>query len=112
MINCINDFYEKGVVPSNFKKSIIYPLHKKGDVNLVENYRGNTFLDSISKLYTGLLLNRFVNRVETGNILHEWQAGIRPGYSTTDNIFNLANIIDSKFLLLLCPKRVFPLTVP
>ena len=87
IVNCFNNFYEKGVVPSNFKKSIIYPLHKKGDVNLVENYRGNTFLDSISKLYTGLLLNRLVNWVETGNILHEWQAGFRRGYSFFNTIF-------------------------
>lgn len=41
-------------VPECFKKSIMFPLNKKGDVNNVANYRGISFMFTSAKLFTGL----------------------------------------------------------
>lgn len=83
-------------MPSCFKKSIIFPLHKKGDIHDATNYRGISFIDAIVKLYTNMLLNRLNCWMEFEQVLSENQAGFRKGFSTVDHIFTLQNIIAIK----------------
>lgn len=59
-------------VPESFKKSIIFPLHKKGDLNAVENYRGILFTDTLVKLFTGVILNRLVNWELENDVVNEY----------------------------------------
>lgn len=80
-------------MPSSFKKSIIFPIHKKGDLNAVENYRGISFMNVIAKIFCGVLINRLENWVDVNNILTEVQAGFRKNYSTVDHIFTLTSIV-------------------
>lgn len=94
ILNMFNLIFDRAEVPSSFKKSIVYPLHKKGNINEVGNYRGICFMDTIAKLFTGLILNRLEKWVGDKNILDECQAGFRKGYSTVDNIFNLMSMIN------------------
>lgn len=99
------DFYKKvcnrGEVPENFRKSIVFPIHKKGNLAEVQNYRGIAFGNIIAKVFTGLLLGRLNAWIEEEKILKEFQTGFRASYSTIDNIFTLANIVQIK----LCLKR-------
>lgn len=81
------------MVPESFKQGIIFALHKKGDFNIVSNYRGITFLNSLAKIFTGVLYNRLESWVEENGILNEYQAGFRKNYSTVDNIFVLSSIV-------------------
>lgn len=81
----------------SFSKSIIFPIHKKGDVNDVRNYRGISFMDCDVKLFLNVVNNRLTTWVEENNILNEFQAGFRKGYSTSDNIYNLTSIVHLKF---------------
>lgn len=96
LLDIFNDIYKGGKMPVCFKKSIIFPLHKKGDRKDAGNYRGISFVDSVVKVYTNILLNRLHKWLERENILHENQAGFRRGYSTVDNIFILQNIVALK----------------
>lgn len=96
LLELYNNIYDSGDIPENFQKSIIFPLFKKNDINAVENYRGISFLNTIAKLFTGMLLTRITEWSNSNNILSENQAGFRKGYSTIDNIFNLINIIKTK----------------
>jgi hypothetical protein len=93
VLKIFNRIYINGCVPDTFKRSIIYPLHKKGDKHLVSNYRGLSFIDCVAKLYASLIYNRLNTWVENKNILNEFQAGFRKQYSTVDNIFNLTSMI-------------------
>jgi hypothetical protein len=86
--------YETGQVPESFKKSIIFPIHKKGNIDNVTNYRGISFSNTIGKLFSGLLLNRIERWVAQHNVLKEFQAGFRKNYSTVDNLFSLISIIN------------------
>lgn len=86
--------YEKGEVAESFKHSIIFPLYKKGDANVVENYRGLSFIDCIGKIFMGLLNDRISNWVNDNKIITEFQAGFRKQYSTVDNIFNLSCMVN------------------
>ena len=96
MLEFFNNILNTEEVPISFTKSIVFPLYKKGDFNNVNNYRGISFTDAISKLFTAILLNRLNKWVELNGILKEFQAGFRKNYSAVDNILNLSSIIKLK----------------
>lgn len=81
-------------VPLSFRQSILIPLYKKGDPNLVTNYRGLSLIDTLCKIFNSILLNRISDWLSSNNILNEFQAGFRREYSTVDNIFNLVSIVN------------------
>ena len=55
-----NAVLDSGVFPDSWRERIVIPLHKKGDKNDVNNYRGITLLSCFSKLFTTVLDNRVV----------------------------------------------------
>lgn len=81
----------------SFHKNLIFPIHKKGDRNSAENYRGISFCNSVCKILAGLLNNRLIKFVSKNKLLNECQAGFRAGYSTMDNIFNLDCLVKLKW---------------
>ena len=58
-----------------------------------ENYRGISLINSISKIFTGILTSRLQKLAEDKRVIDESQAGFRKTYSTIDNIFSLQAII-------------------
>lgn len=91
-----NKIYDNADIPSSFKKSIVFPIFKKGNLEEATNYRGISVMNTIYKIFVGILTKRLSNWCEQSNILNEGQAGFRKNYSTIDNIFNLTNIIKIK----------------
>ena len=89
-----NIVFESGNFPSAWSSGTIVPVHKKGSINCVENYRGITLLSTLGKLFTRVLNNRLNFWSETYGILNDSQMGFRKGYSTTDCIFTLHSIIN------------------
>ena len=69
-------------------------MHKKGDLNQVDNYRGITLLSTLSKLFTRILNNRLVGWAERYHIYVEAQSGFRKSMGTIDNIFILHGVIN------------------
>ncbi|XP_075159386.1 uncharacterized protein LOC142232535 [Haematobia irritans] len=92
-----NESFESNEMDESFSKTIIFPIHKKGNVNETSNYRGIAFSNCIVKIMMGILNERLSNWVESQKLLTEYQCGFRRGYSTTDNIYNLASIVSLKF---------------
>ena len=39
-VQLFNKLYDEGIFPKEWSKSIIVPIHKKGDANIPDNYRG------------------------------------------------------------------------
>lgn len=97
LANIFTRFLNSGEVDESFFKSIIFPIHKKGDFNDPSKYRGITFMNCGPKLLMSALNKRLTTWVEVNNKLNEFQAGFRPKYSTIDNIYNLSSIIQLKF---------------
>ena len=93
MCNLFNKIYETGHFPDSWSEGYVIPLHKKGSINDVENYRGITLLSNVGKLFTRVLNNRLGEWAETYGLLIEAQAGFRPGMSTVDNNFVLHGLI-------------------
>ena len=88
-----NKLFDKGYFPNIWSEEYVVPLHKKGNMNDVENYRGITLLSCLGKLFTRVLNNRLSNWAENYNVLIEAQAGFRSKMSTVDNIFALHGLI-------------------
>ena len=93
----LREIFNKILITGNFPDSwcnaIITPLHKKGDKNNLNNYRGISLLSAISKVFTGLLNQRLSNWVENNDLLYEEQAGFRSKKSTIDHLFTLYAVV-------------------
>lgn len=96
LINVFTNILEGSEDFDLFRTSIIFPLHKKGDVNQPNNYRGISFMNCIAKIMMGMVNERICEWVDRNKILNEYQAGFRKGYSTVDNVYNLTAIINLK----------------
>ena len=79
LLELINNILNSGEVPNSFTNSIDFPLHKEGYFKInfsVNNYRENSFMNAMSKLFKAILLNHFNDRIETSGVLKEFQAGL------------------------------------
>ena len=92
-----NRLFDLGEFPEDWAFSFIVPVHKKGDKNRAENYRGISLLDIFGKIYTSIINRRLIFVTNLYSIISESQAGFRDGYSTIDNLFILQAVI-SKYL--------------
>lgn len=83
-------------MPVKWRRNIIVPLHKRGDVNDTGNYRGISLLCSAYKIFAEILKKRLEHVMEKKKILPESQAGFMKGRSTMDNIYILNHITQRK----------------
>lgn len=93
MWNLFNKIFETGVFPEEWAEGFIIPLHKKGNLNNVENYRGITLLSALGKLFSRVINNRLSEWSEKYFVLIEAQAGFRANMGTVDDIFVLHGLI-------------------
>ena len=80
-----NILLNKGYFPFTWTEGYIVPIHKKGSVNEVDNYRGITLLSTMGKLFTRILNNRLMDWAENYSVYIEAQAGFRANMGTVDN---------------------------
>ena len=93
LCNLFNKIFEIGKFPDDWSEGYVIPLHKKGNANEVENYRGITLLSTLGKLFTRVINNRLNEWAENYSVLIEAQAGFRIHMSTVGNIFVLHGLI-------------------
>ena len=93
LCNLFNKIFETGIFPQEWSEGCIIPLHKKGPLNDVENYRGITLLSALGKLFTRMLNNRLSDWSDRYFVLIEAQAGFRANMSTIDDVFVLHGLI-------------------
>ena len=93
LCNLFNKLFEIGKFPDDWFEGYVIPLHKKGNANEVENYRGITLLSTLGKLFTRVINNRLNEWAENYSVLIEAQAGFRIHMSTVDNIFVLHGLL-------------------
>ena len=54
----INQSFASGFFPDNLKIAKVIPLLKKGDINLIDNYRPISLLPSFSKIFEKVMFNQ------------------------------------------------------
>ena len=93
LVQLFNKLNDEGIFPKEWSKSIIVLIHKKGDANIPDNYRGIALTSVLSKVYTHIFNKRLTGWEEQQEKILEQQAGFRAGYSTIDHIFTLYGLV-------------------
>ena len=57
-----NKLYDEGIFPTEWSKSIIVPIHRKGDASIPNDYRGIALTSVLSKVYTHFFFNNRLTR--------------------------------------------------
>jgi hypothetical protein len=91
-----NRLFKNGEFPGNWNKVNIVVIHKKGDINCPNNFCGISLLDTLWKIYTGILTRRLNFYINVYDKIAEEQARFREGYSTIDNAFILNALIQKQ----------------
>lgn len=84
---------ESGVFPDVLKIAVVLPVHKKGDVLKLNNYRPISLLSSFSKIFEKLIKRRVVCYLDHIKFLNDNQFGFRDGKSTEDALLNFLSRI-------------------
>ena len=79
-------------VPEQWCTSDIILLYKKGNPKDIGNYRPISLLASIYKIFSSILLRRISKTIDDSQSSE--QAGFRAGFSTTDHIQTLTQVIE------------------
>ncbi|KAG7297047.1 hypothetical protein JYU34_019980 [Plutella xylostella] len=87
-----NEILEQVVIPEDWSNSLITLLYKKGDPNVIDNYRPICLLAVLYKVFSSVILNRISKSLDEQQPRE--QAGFRKGYSTLDHIFTITQIIE------------------
>lgn len=87
-----NEIIKEANIPKQWLESKIILIHKKGDRAKIKNYRPITKTSHFYKLFAKVILNRITKNLDD----HQppTQAGFRSGYSTTDHIFVVEQMIE------------------
>ena len=62
LFRLFNSIFKSGYFPESWCRGCVVPIHKKGDVDNVNNYRGITLLSCMGKLFTSIL-NKKITRL-------------------------------------------------
>ena len=93
LYSLFNKILNLGYFPESWSEGFIVPLHKKGKLDDVNNFRGITLLSIVGKLFSRILNNRLTEWAEEYYVYIEAQAGFRECMGTTDNLFVLHGLI-------------------
>ena len=91
--NCINS----GISPNIWKKSNVVPVYKKGDKQVVENYRPVSLLPIFGKILERLIFNSLFEFLHENNLLNENQSGFRPSDSCEYQLLSIVHDIYASF---------------
>nr|CAI5834501.1 unnamed protein product [Callosobruchus analis] len=93
LCHLINQIFISSKVPQQFKTAVVTPIHKKGDIKVINNYRPISIISSLAKIFEKSLKNRLEKFLNVNGIISDKQYGFRQGRSTNDAIGKLVTEI-------------------
>ena len=78
----INQSLHSGIFPDKFKIAKVTPIHKKGDIKLITNFRPISVLPVISKIFETVICDQLSHYLESNNLLCPQQYGFTKNSST------------------------------
>ena len=88
---------ETSVYPDLWKLANVTPVHKKGNKQLVKNYRPISLLPICGKIFEKIVFNNLYTYLNGNGLLTKNQSGFRPGDSTINQLLFLVNEIHEAF---------------
>ncbi|XP_054263804.1 uncharacterized protein LOC128987119 isoform X1 [Macrosteles quadrilineatus] len=89
----INQSLKTGEFPTNLKTSIVRPIFKKGNRNLIENYRPVSLLPVFSKIIEKVVHTQLQEYLESNRLITNSQHGFRKSHSTNSALISLTDDI-------------------
>lgn len=80
----INQSFQSGSFPEEFKMAIIKPLYKSGDKTEPVNYRPISLISNLSKIFEKILKTRIESYLDKYRIISKNQYGFKKAVSTED----------------------------
>ena len=93
-MNFLNVCWIYGDIPEEWRAAIVIPVHKKGDRNNLDKYRGISLLNTGCKIYSKIIAKRLTAVVEVLQL--EEQSGFRKGRSYMDCISSASQKIEKR----------------
>ena len=94
LLKIIRQLFSRNVYPSEWNSNYLKPIHKKGDLEDPDNYRGLAVGSALAKLFSLILLNRLLNHINEKGLISHNQIGFMKGARTSDHIFLLQTVIE------------------
>lgn len=85
----INKMIDTSTFPDVLKQSDLTPIHKKGNVDIIDNYRPISCIHNLAKIFEKVIYKCMIGFVNSFSILPPCQFGFRPGHSTKDALVQL-----------------------
>ena len=93
MYELVRQIWEEERIPEEWKETITVPVHKRGDRERCENYRGIALGNAAYKILLNIVMGKIKPYID--KVMGDYQNGFRDGRSVIDNIFAL-RIINEK----------------
>ena len=94
LVKLYNKCMSVGDFPEIFKIGKITPIFKKGNAELLENYRPISILPIFGKIFEKIIYKRLYSFLTAKNVLSNNQYGFRKGRSTVNALHNSVKIIE------------------
>ena len=92
-----NQCLETGVFPSEWKKGNIVPIHKKGDKQMLQNYRPVSLLPICGKILERLMFNEMFEFFIENKLISSSQSGFKPGNPCINQLLSITHEIYNSF---------------
>ena len=73
-----NNYKLKNTFPNLWKKAIVIPIHKKGEKDLIKNYRPVSLLPIFENIFERLIFNSLFKYIDENELLNPNQSGFHP----------------------------------
>ena len=97
LFNIFQFSLETGIIPSNWKRGNAVPMYKKGNKNLINNYRPVSLLPIFSKIYEKYIYDKLYNYFEGNDWFSKSQFGFRKGDSCVSQLLFITHEIFKGF---------------
>ena len=91
LFNIFQFSLETGNFQSNWKRGNIVPMHKKGNTDLINNYRPVSLLPTFSKISEKYIYDTLYNCFEGNDLFSKSQSGFRKADSSVSQLLSLSH---------------------
>ena len=88
---------KQGKFPTEWKKAYVVPVHKKGDKQILKNYRPVSLFASCGKIFERLICNDLFEYFTENDLISQNQSGFKPGDSCINQLISITHEIYQSF---------------
>ena len=94
LVSFFSEILKSHYYPENWRKGIITPIHKQGEIDNPDNYRCITINSCLSKLFNLLLTKHLTAFTNDNQILKYNQTGFWKSFRNSDHVFTIKTVIN------------------